>query len=337
MGLDSRKDMVRGSRRRNMRNQDTSPSSLMIKKKSRRKIKTRKPKYLSLRLRFSADQEAQDNMPSSSSTTTTVTDDDDDDAADRYENMANYLFSAADGGATTTLTGLLGAATTTTATLSPSAYAYWRQKNCELVRTAMRRNNKEREASEERWVRYSEVVDQRRRDIIDQEVSSCCGAVDSGSSRNQRLLLKLDYEEILKTWSDKGSLYLHNAATDADSLQIVPHIHPHFLASQLTNRMSDVWGNNGGCVWRVPEMMRNKANEEGLRLIKVKAEEQQGQLVEVVVAREEESKAGQREACVQRYKEKRQNRLFSKRIRYQVRKLNAEKRPRLKGRFVKRS
>uniref|UniRef100_A0A6N2LVW4 CCT domain-containing protein n=1 Tax=Salix viminalis TaxID=40686 RepID=A0A6N2LVW4_SALVM len=43
-----------------------------------------------------------------------------------------------------------------------------------------------------------------------------------------------------------------------------------------------------------------------------------------------------REASVLRYKEKRQTRLFSKKIRYQVRKLNAEKRPRIKGRFVKR-
>ncbi|XWS71891.1 hypothetical protein CRYUN_Cryun03dG0176900 [Craigia yunnanensis] len=43
-----------------------------------------------------------------------------------------------------------------------------------------------------------------------------------------------------------------------------------------------------------------------------------------------------REARVLRYKEKRQTRLFSKKIRYQVRKLNADKRPRLKGRFVKR-
>lgn len=41
-------------------------------------------------------------------------------------------------------------------------------------------------------------------------------------------------------------------------------------------------------------------------------------------------KAGRREASVMRYKEKRQNRLFSKTIRYQVRKLNAEKRPRIK-------
>ncbi|KAG9445073.1 hypothetical protein H6P81_016413 [Aristolochia fimbriata] len=55
---------------------------------------------------------------------------------------------------------------------------------------------------------------------------------------------------------------------------------------------------------------------------------------EVPVMEEEKT---QREARVMRYKEKRQSRLFSKKIRYQVRKLNAEKRPRLKGRFVKRS
>ncbi|XP_039120045.1 protein CHLOROPLAST IMPORT APPARATUS 2-like isoform X1 [Dioscorea cayenensis subsp. rotundata] len=46
---------------------------------------------------------------------------------------------------------------------------------------------------------------------------------------------------------------------------------------------------------------------------------------------------GGREACVQRYKEKRRTRLFSKKIRYQVRKVNADRRPRMKasGRFVK--
>lgn len=46
---------------------------------------------------------------------------------------------------------------------------------------------------------------------------------------------------------------------------------------------------------------------------------------------------GGREARVSRYREKRRNRLFSKKIRYEVRKLNAEKRPRMKGRFVKRT
>ncbi|KAL3367939.1 hypothetical protein AABB24_009019 [Solanum stoloniferum] len=44
-----------------------------------------------------------------------------------------------------------------------------------------------------------------------------------------------------------------------------------------------------------------------------------------------------REARVARYREKRRTRLFSKKIRYEVRKLNAEKRPRMKGRFVKRA
>ncbi|WVZ60253.1 hypothetical protein U9M48_010300 [Paspalum notatum var. saurae] len=46
---------------------------------------------------------------------------------------------------------------------------------------------------------------------------------------------------------------------------------------------------------------------------------------------------GEREARVSRYREKRRTRLFAKKIRYEVRKLNAEKRPRIKGRFVKRA
>lgn len=41
--------------------------------------------------------------------------------------------------------------------------------------------------------------------------------------------------------------------------------------------------------------------------------------------------------CVERYKEKRKKRLYSKTIRYTMRKINAEKRPRVKGRFVKKN
>lgn len=58
---------------------------------------------------------------------------------------------------------------------------------------------------------------------------------------------------------------------------------------------------------------------------------------EVPVMEEEQGTTlSRRQASVMRYKEKRQSRLFSKKIRYQVRKLNADKRPRIKGRFVKR-
>ncbi|KAK9828659.1 hypothetical protein WJX72_001371 [[Myrmecia] bisecta] len=44
-----------------------------------------------------------------------------------------------------------------------------------------------------------------------------------------------------------------------------------------------------------------------------------------------------RAACLERYREKKRNRAFSKTIRYEMRKINAERRPRIKGRFVKRS
>lgn len=43
-----------------------------------------------------------------------------------------------------------------------------------------------------------------------------------------------------------------------------------------------------------------------------------------------EEERTRRETSVLRYKEKRRSRLFSKKIRYEVRKLNADKRPRLK-------
>lgn len=67
-------------------------------------------------------------------------------------------------------------------------------------------------------------------------------------------------------------------------------------------------------------------------MVKVKKEEQEEQGLAAAAGGggEDQWKMGQREASVKRYKEKRQNRLFSKRIRYQVRKINAEKRPRLK-------
>lgn len=75
----------------------------------------------------------------------------------------------------------------------------------------------------------------------------------------------------------------------------------------------DGWGSAGN-LWKVPEGGGN------VNSLKIKEE----------VEGKDSWKMGQREASVLRYKEKRQSRLFSKRIRYEVRKLNAEKRPRMK-------
>lgn len=43
-----------------------------------------------------------------------------------------------------------------------------------------------------------------------------------------------------------------------------------------------------------------------------------------------------RAECLKRYREKKARRLYTKTIRYQLRKINADKRPRIKGRFVKK-
>lgn len=87
-------------------------------------------------------------------------------------------------------------------------------------------------------------------------------------------LLKLNYDEVLNAWSDRGSPFSEDVAGS------------EFSGSDALARLAqiDLFGENGAL----------------------------------------------REASVQRYKEKRRTRLFSKKIRYQVRKVNADQRPRMK-------
>ncbi|CAL1358470.1 unnamed protein product [Linum trigynum] len=94
------------------------------------------------------------------------------------------------------------------------------------------------------------------------------------------LLLNLNYDEVLKAWSGKGSPF----PEDLDGNDVSTRV------AQI-----DLFSLDGGV-------------NDGIR-----------------------------EASVLRYKEKRRSRLFFKKIRYQVRKVNADQRPRMKGRFVRRS
>lgn len=100
------------------------------------------------------------------------------------------------------------------------------------------------------------------------------------SKSSPEVLLKLNYDEVLNAWSDKGSPFSEDIAglelSGCDALARLAQI--------------DLFGENGAL----------------------------------------------REASVQRYKEKRRTRLFQKKIRYEVRKVNADQRPRMKGRFVRR-
>ncbi|KDP46366.1 hypothetical protein JCGZ_10206 [Jatropha curcas] len=314
------------------------------------RTRTRKPKYLSLKLQLSSPLSKKTQKPTISmplkqqlnlfplhpenlvqehnnNNIKEITND------DQVSDHVAFLFeTAAD--SSTSLNGILDSTATTTTTttttteedgsapprlpLSPSLTYVYIGKESEdrcgdvsssLVKTAMK--CKERDASEERWVCYWELVEKKL--VEQEEVSSCCyAAADAlekmvqtqakGDDKIGLVGLKLDYQQILNAWSDKGPLYIKG-----DSPQIVPDVLHAHTASM------DGWGN----LWRVPEMESIKMKDKG--------EEKEGW------------KLGQREASVLRYKEKRQSRLFAKKIRYEVRKLNAEKRPRLKGRFVKRN
>ncbi|XP_023765468.1 protein CHLOROPLAST IMPORT APPARATUS 2 isoform X1 [Lactuca sativa] len=106
------------------------------------------------------------------------------------------------------------------------------------------------------------------------------GEENSSPEIGSRLLLKLNYDDVLNAWSDKGSP-LPEEISGSES----PGGDIHARLAQI-----DLFSENGGL----------------------------------------------REASVMRYKEKKRTRLFSKKIRYQVRKVNADRRPRSKGRFVRR-
>ncbi|XP_015579515.1 uncharacterized protein LOC8260335 [Ricinus communis] len=306
------------------------------------RTKTRKPKYLSLKLQLShhhQNKTEKNKMPHKQQQQKqlinlfplhpeNLVQDHKDHMQEQHDDQVSdhvaFLFETATDDTSTSLHAILDSTTTTTTTttttseegspLSPSLTYVYRghdhgeREGSSLVKTAMK--CQERDASKERWVSYWEVVEKKEQE----EVSSNCRytAADSlekmvvrqqqavGDDHNNKIMglvgLKLDYQEILNAWSDKGPLYIKG-----ESPQTVPDLLD--ASNALVN------------IWTVPELGSSSSIKE----------------------EKEEWKLGQREASVLRYKEKRQSRLFSKRIRYEVRKLNAEKRPRLKGRFVKRN
>ncbi|KAG5608238.1 hypothetical protein H5410_019519 [Solanum commersonii] len=117
---------------------------------------------------------------------------------------------------------------------------------------------------------------------------------DSGKNNN-KIMLNLDYENVLKSWADKRSPWTMGERPEVD--------------------FNDCW----------PVCMGNCGKTHSYGDIGIMNRHGGGGVDEG------------RKARVLRYKEKRRTRLFSKKIRYEVRKLNAEKRPRMKGRFVKRT
>ncbi|XP_057447058.1 zinc finger protein CONSTANS-LIKE 16-like [Lotus japonicus] len=114
----------------------------------------------------------------------------------------------------------------------------------------------------------------------------------------KKIFLRLNYEEVIAAWDSQGSPWTTPTPPQFNS----DDCWPDFLGSS---------GANVQCCYGEVRSLTGQAIGGGVD--------------------------GGREARVSRYREKRRTRLFAKKIRYEVRKLNAEKRPRMKGRFVKRT
>ncbi|XP_057545544.1 zinc finger protein CONSTANS-LIKE 16-like [Amaranthus tricolor] len=126
--------------------------------------------------------------------------------------------------------------------------------------------------------------------------------INMNMNKRRKILLRLNYEEVINAWANMG------------------------CSSPWINGQRPDFDLDSGA-WPGPNCMRAASPigfyQEGKEWIGFRGDVKGGN--------------EEREARVSRYREKRRTRLFSKKIRYQVRKLNAEKRPRLKGRFVKRT
>lgn len=134
---------------------------------------------------------------------------------------------------------------------------------------------------------------------------------------SRKLSLSLNYEEVITAWSDRGSLF-----ADGSWGRAAPEDYDLDLAA-----------------WE-PESHVGQSFEfvpEAGKMILLGPSDGMSILEDGTFAGGGGGSVSGREARVLRYREKRRTRLFSKKTRYEVRKLNAERRPRMKGRFIKRS
>ncbi|KAD7478697.1 hypothetical protein E3N88_01833 [Mikania micrantha] len=239
------------------------------------------------------------------------------DKIDEEHSMAR-IFSSCDDGAATTLTGILCSddddvqEEENTNNPSPSSVNY-ADEEVELVRTAMRRNKTDGNHDSEKSVCYSEssTTASCNHHHIHHHHHNNNNDLDH---HRRKLVLKLDYEKIMKSWVNKGPLFIRgNSDVDAPQPQTVPDLQDDDIFLHSSNNMTRNDDQENGGSWMVPEIAHR---DDG---------------------RESSAMAHNREASVQRYKHKRRNRLFAKTVRYEVRKINAQKRPRIKGRFVKSS
>lgn len=131
--------------------------------------------------------------------------------------------------------------------------------------------------------------------------------VELERNRMKSPLLKLDYIGVLKAWCGRDFMIRGDVAEKATvNTKGTPSVKPDGVAMAVVTQKCPY----GSVTETLPSADSTCSKEDAEK---------------------------NRLSCVERYKEKRKKRLYSKTIRYEMRKINAEKRPRIKGRFVKRN
>ena len=223
---------------------DKSPSNLETSRKQIRK-KTKRPKFLSLKLELGTSHVIEESpgatkskkkkkhKPSKQSKSKGVdtTPFKENKRAEtvggekeeeQYDTVAAYLFSSATDSSMSSIQDLLPSSAVHVdcgggRNLPPyDRREHGGSSSSSLLKTAMRKGaSKEEETTEERWVSYSEVVEE----VMSRSgTPRCCGG--DGKDGRRSLALKLDYEQIMEAWSDKGTLYV-----DGEPPQTVPDLH----------------------------------------------------------------------------------------------------------------
>lgn len=198
-----------------------------------------------------------------------------------------------------------------------------RQGECGSSQSGAFKNNM---AGRSEWVKleggysndYSNSSDVSLQSLAD--CNSACkieGLSMSGSDARLVPSLRLNYADVLSSWPDRGMRWMD----DGSGPQLVPD-----------NSNSD---GMGSCydLGLVPDL----SSTSGVDCAQFPPMYGGPRGGGAGAGDDANAACNAREARVSRYREKRRTRLFSKKIRYEVRKLNAERRPRMKGRFVKRS
>lgn len=150
--------------------------------------------------------------------------------------------------------------------------------------------------------------------------SPCSSSAASTGASARSLLLKLDHKKILAAWADRGSLYISGGRADSDA------------APELE---LDAVSPFSPCNPRIARacLVETTVAPPVQVLVEVEPSEPAAGVSPPAASfswsAPEASPTGRAEK-VRRYKEKRRNRLFAKRIRYEVRRVNAVKRPRFK-------